>query len=355
MILILYIEMFYSIIITCFFRSKGILMQNIPVGVAGVGRLGQLHARLYREVDGAELVGVYDIDTARAQTLASELGVRRFESFAELLESTAAVNIVVPTIFHFDLGLAALEANKHIFIEKPITTTADEAGRLIAQAVSRQRVLQVGHIERFNAALRALENFPLAPRFIESHRLASFEPRGTDVAVVLDLMIHDIDIILTLVKSPLARIDASGVAVVSEEPDIANTRLQFANGCVANVTASRISQNKMRKMRIFQRDAYVSIDFLQGLTEVFRLVSPEEAMSTGAFPVVLGKLDQGARQRHIIYDKLHAPEGNALKMELQSFINAIRTGTPPPVTGEDGRRALEVATTITEVIKKGSA
>ncbi len=329
-------------------------MRSIPVGVAGVGRLGQLHARLYREVEGAKLIGVYDTEAPRAETLANELGVRRFESFDELLDATEAVNIVVPTIFHFELGHKVLAAGKHIFIEKPITTTLDEAGALIALAAKQQRVLQVGHIERFNAALRALDNFPLAPRFIESHRLASFDPRGTDVAVVLDLMIHDIDIILALVKSPLTRIDANGVAVVSEEPDIANARLQFANGCVANVTASRISQKKMRKMRIFQRDAYVSLDFLQGLTEVFRLVSPEEAMSSGGFPVVLGKLDQGARQRHIVYEKLQAPEGNALKMELQSFVNAIRAGTPPPVTGEDGRRALEVATTITEVIKKGS-
>ena len=329
-------------------------MQSIPVAVAGVGRLGQLHARLYREVEGAHLIGVFDTDMARAQTLANELGVRRFDSFDELAAATEAVNIAVPTIVHFELGQKALAANKHIFIEKPITTTVDEANELIALATQKQRVLQVGHIERFNAALRALDDFPLTPRFIESHRLASFDPRGTDVAVVLDLMIHDIDIILTLVKSSLTRIDANGVAVVSDEPDIANARLQFANGCVANVTASRISQKKMRKMRIFQRDAYVSIDFLQGLTEVFRLVSPEEAMNAGGFPVVLGKLDQGARQRHIIYDKLQAPEGNALKMELQSFINAIRAGTPPPVTGEDGRRALEVATTITEVIKKGN-
>jgi predicted dehydrogenase len=327
-------------------------VESISVGVAGVGRLGQLHTRLYREVEGAELIGVYDIDAVRAQTLANELGVRRFDSFAELLASTEAVSIVVPTVFHFELAKTALAANKHVFIEKPITTMVDEASQLIALAALQKRVLQVGHIERFNAALRALENFPLAPRFIESHRLASFDPRGTDVAVVLDLMIHDIDIILTLVKSPLVRLDANGVAVVSAEADIANARLQFANGCVANVTASRISQQKMRKMRIFQRDAYVSIDFLQGLTEVFRLVSPDEAMSSGGFPVVLGKLDQGAHQRHIIYDKLQAPEGNALKMELQSFVNAIRNGTPPPVTGEDGRRALEIATTITEAIKQ---
>jgi predicted dehydrogenase len=329
-------------------------MPSIPVGVAGVGRLGQLHARLYREVAGAELAGIYDIDAERAQTLARELNIHCFESFENLLDAVEAVSIVVPTILHFELGKKALEANKHIFIEKPITTTVDEAGQLITLAMMRQRVLQVGHIERFNAALRAVENFPLAPRFIESHRLASFDPRGTDGAVVLDLMIHDIDIILTLVKSPLARVDANGVAVVSEEPDIANARLQFANGCVANVTASRISQNKIRKMRIFQRDAYVSIDFLQGLTEVFRLVSPEAAMTAGKFPVVLGKLDQGTHPRHIVYEKLQAPEGNALKMELESFIHSIRTGAPPPVTGEDGRRALEVATTIAEVIKKSA-
>ncbi|MCG3119566.1 MAG: Myo-inositol 2-dehydrogenase [bacterium] len=329
-------------------------MQSISVGVAGVGRLGHLHARLYREVEGANLVGVYDTDSARAQALAQELGVRRFESFTDLLTATDAVNIVVPTSAHFELAGQALAANKHVFIEKPITSTVDEASALIALAAQQQRVLQVGHIERFNGALRALDDFALSPRFIESHRLASFDPRGTDVAVVLDLMIHDIDIILTLVKSPLTRIDANGVAVVSDEPDIANARLQFANGCVVNVTASRISQHKMRKMRIFQRDAYVSIDFLLGLTEMFRLVSPEETLNTGGFPVVLGKLDQGAHQRHILYEKLQAPEGNALKMELQSFLHAIRTGTPPPVTGEDGRRALEVATTITEVIKKGS-
>lgn len=331
-------------------------MQAIRVGVAGLGRLGQLHAQLFREATGAELVGIYDIDALRAQNLADELNVRFFDSFENLVAASDAVSIVVPTSFHFELGKKALEAGKHIFIEKPITSTVEEAGQLIALAALQKRVLQVGHIERFNAALRALENFPLDPQFIESHRLASFDPRGTDVAVVLDLMIHDIDIILTLVKSPLARIDASGVAVISEELDIANARLQFANGCVANVTASRISQKKMRKMRIFQRDAYISIDFLQGLTEVYRMVAPDEAVTSAAFPVVLGKLEQGARQRHILYEKLQAQgNGNALKMELASFIEAIRTNAPPLVTGEDGRRALEVATTITEVIKKTNA
>jgi predicted dehydrogenase len=324
----------------------------IRVGVAGIGRLGSLHASLYREVAGADFLGLYDLDQARAVKLANELGVRSFPTFAEMLAVCEAVNITVPTSFHFDLAGEALRLGKHVFIEKPITATVAEARQLLALAESKKLVVQVGHIERFNAAVRALADFPLEPRFIESHRMASFDPRGTDVAVVLDLMIHDIDIILSLVKSPLAQVHANGVAVVSYEPDIANARLQFVNGCVANVTASRISQKKMRKMRLFQRDAYISIDFLQGLSEVFRMVSPEQAGGGVSFPVVLGKLEQGARPRHILYEKLEAPEGNALKMELESFIAAIQNGVPPPVTGEDGLQALEVATKITEMIKK---
>ncbi len=326
-------------------------MSKLCVGVAGVGRLGGLHAKLYREVAAANFLGVYDAELERAQTVAQEHGVKAFTSFEEMLAVCDAVNIVVPTSFHFELAQQALRARRHVFIEKPITTTVAEARTLIALASEQGCVLQVGHIERFNGALRALQNFPLAPKFIESHRMASFDPRGTDVAVVLDLMIHDIDIILSLVKSPLTRVDANGVAVVSLEPDIANARLQFANGCVANVTASRISQKKMRKMRLFQRDAYVSIDFLLGLSEVYRLVGAEEASGKFSFPITLGKLEQGARPRHIIYEKYEAPEGNALKMELESFVHAIQTHTPPPVTGSDGLRALEVATEITRLIK----
>jgi predicted dehydrogenase len=326
-------------------------MSNLRVGVAGVGRLGGLHAKLYREIAGVNFLGVYDVNAQRAQAVASEHGVKAFSSFHEMLEACDAANLVVPTSFHFELAQQALRAGKHVFLEKPITATVEEARALIALAQEHGCVLQVGHIERFNAALRALEHFPLAPKFIESHRMASFDPRGTDVAVVLDLMIHDLDIILSLVQSPLTRVDANGVAVVSLEPDIANARLQFANGCVANVTASRISQKKMRKMRLFQRDAYVSIDFLLGLSEVYRLVAAEEAGRGFSFPITLGKLEQGARPRHIIYEKFEAPEGNALKLELESFIRAIQTHTSPPVTGEDGLRALEVAAEITRLIK----
>jgi predicted dehydrogenase len=322
------------------------------VGVIGVGRLGQLHARLYREVEHADLVGVVDTDHFRAQALATELGVTAFASVGELLDAVEAVNVVVPTSHHFALAQHAIEKQRHVFIEKPITVTTQEAQMLIQQSIDRNVVLQVGHIERFNPALLALRGVAVAPMFIESHRLASFDPRGTDVAVVLDLMIHDLDVILSLVKSPLEHIDASGVAVISNEPDIANARLKFENGCVANVTASRISQKKMRKMRLFQRDAYISIDFLQGLSEVFKLVAADAPMDPSSLPLVLGKIDQGDKKRHIIYEKLQAPEGNALKMELESFLEAIANGTPPPVTGEDGRRALEVASAITEMIKK---
>lgn len=317
-----------------------------------MGRLGAVHARLYREVDQAELAGVFDIDQPRGRDLAAELGVTAFESFDELLNAVEAVNIVVPTSHHFAIAQQAIEKNRHLFIEKPITVTTAEAEALIRSCAERRLILQVGHIERFNPALLALRGVEVAPMFIESHRLASFDPRGTDVAVVLDLMIHDLDVILSMVKSPLQHIDASGVAVISNEPDIANARLKFANGCVANVTASRISRKKMRKMRLFQRDAYISIDFLQGLTEMFKLVPADTPLDPSSLPLVLGKIDQGEKKRHIIYEKLQAPESNALKLELESFLEAINNGTPPPVTGEDGLRALEVASTITEMIKK---
>lgn len=327
-------------------------MQSVRIGVAGVGRLGALHARLYREVRQTELVGVYDQDHQRAASIVEETGSAAYDSLAGLLSDVDALSVVVPTLHHFEVAHQALAAGKHVFIEKPITNNLDEANRLIAMARERGLVLQVGHIERFNAAIRALANLNLAPMFIESHRMASFDPRGTDVAVVLDLMIHDIDIILSLVDSPIVRIDASGVAVISQEPDLANARLQFGNGCVANVTASRISLRKMRKMRLFQRDAYISVDFLQGLSEVFRLDHGGAPQRSTTSRFSLGKTAGSEQERFILYDRLETSEGNALRMELESFVNAIVTGTPPPVTGEDGRRALEIATTITDIIKR---
>ena len=322
-------------------------MKKVKVGVVGTGHLGRLHAVLYRDVARAELVGVYDVDSQRARQVASEAGCTAFERLDDLIAQAEALNIVVPTSHHDEIGRAALQAGKHLFIEKPITSAVEQAEALIDLAREKGCCIQVGHIERFNQAMRAVSAIDLNPKFIESHRLASFDPRGTDVAVVLDLMIHDIDIILSLVHSPIQHIDANGVAVISDEPDIANARIAFANGCVANVTASRISQKKMRKMRLFERDAYVSIDFLQGISERFRLVSEPDA----AAGIIMGKME-GKKTRYIQYERLHAPEGNALKMELESFVEAILQDKEPLVSAGDGKRALEVASTISEIIKR---
>jgi predicted dehydrogenase len=237
----------------------------------------------------------------------------------------------------------------HLLVEKPITATIEQARLLVAEAEKRSLKLQVGHIERFNPAILALEPYQTRPLFIESHRLAQFNPRGSDVAVVLDLMIHDIDLILSLVQSPVTRIDANGVAVISDTADIANARIQFESGCVANVTASRISQNKMRKMRLFQADAYISIDFAQGLCEVFRLI--DEHTPDIKPTMLLGKIDQGTKKRLIVYEQPEVKEVNALKYELTSFLDAVRNDTVPHVTGRDGLQALEVAQEIMQKIE----
>jgi len=324
-------------------------MNKLNVGVIGVGHLGSLHTKMYAQMEGATLVGVYDADAAKARTVAEEYKTKAFASIDELLAAVQAVSIVTTTKSHFDVASKALSRGIHTFIEKPITETIEQAKALIAVADAKQLQIQVGHIERFNAAILALESYNIKPLFIESHRLAQFNPRGSDVAVVLDLMIHDIDLILSLVRSPVERIDANGVAVVSDSADIANARIQFQNGCVANVTASRISQNKMRKMRLFQTDAYISIDFAQGLSEVFRLVDEGD---TGAKPtMLLGKIEQGTRKREILYEQPEVREVNALKYELELFLKSVSEGTEPPVSGRDGLQALEVAQEILKRIE----
>ncbi len=323
-------------------------MKKIKVGILGTGHLGRLHTILYKGVENAELAGVHDLDQNRACEVAAEAECHVFADYHALLAAVDAVNIVVPTTYHFEAAKQALLAGKHLFIEKPITTTIKQAEALIELAQQNNCLIQVGHIERFNQAMRALSSIEVAPKFIESHRLATFNPRGTDVAVVLDLMIHDIDIILSLVDSPVKKIDANGVAVVSSEVDIANARIAFENGCVANVTASRISQKQMRKMRIFERDNYLSIDFLQGLSERFHLVSDQQLPAESA-AMIMGTL-QGEKTRHIQYERLTAPKGNALQMELQTFVDAILNGSTPQVTARDGGRALKIAGEITEII-----
>jgi predicted dehydrogenase len=317
----------------------------LKVGVIGTGHLGGLHAKMFSQLNDADLVGVYDVESGQARKVAAEAGTRMFGSLDELIGAIDAVSIATTTKAHYDVAKRVLGAGKHLFVEKPMTETISQARELVDEAKARSLILQVGHIERFNPAILALEGYHLQPLFIESHRLAQFNPRGTDVAVVLDLMIHDIDLILSLVKSEVTRIDANGVAVVSESADIANARIQFANGCVANVTASRISQNKMRKMRLFQKDAYISIDFAQGLAEVFRLVDVDEETGIKS-TMLLGQIGQGKRKRSIVYEQPEVKEVNSLKYELELFVNAVRRGSEPPVTGKDGLQALQVADEI---------
>lgn len=325
-------------------------MEQLSIGVVGVGHLGSLHAKMFAEIPSGHFVGIFDTNQDRAHSLAAEFNVRAFDSCDKLLQHVRAVSIATPTSTHFAIARKAIAAGVHVFIEKPITETPQEAQELIDLAAHHNVKIQVGHIERFNPALLALEKYHLRPMFIESHRLAQFNPRGTDVAVVLDLMIHDIDIIVSLVKSPVIKIEANGVAVVSDTVDIANARIQFQNGCVANVTASRISQRKMRKMRLFQRDAYISIDFSDGVAEVFRLVDETDASTPNT--MMLGKIEHGTQKRKIIYEQPEVKEINALKYELETFIHAVQNNTEPMVTAEDGKQALEVAHAIMEKISQ---
>lgn len=322
---------------------------SLRIGVVGVGHLGALHAKMLLEIPGVHLAGVFDIDHQKAQRVARECRSTAFSSLDAVMRAADAVTIATPTSTHFDVARGALYNGKHVFIEKPITQTTNEAEELISLAKARNLLIQVGHIERFNAAILAVEKkYTINPLFVESHRLAPFNPRGTDVAVVLDLMIHDIDIILSFVQSPVMRVDANGVAVVSDSVDIANARLQFENGCVANVTASRISQKRMRKMRLFQKDAYISIDFSEKHAEVFRLVGEGERLAKGEMR--LGEIGSAKHKRNIVYELPPVEDVNALKYELEMFAKSIATNTPPPVTGEEGKRALEVAHMILERI-----
>lgn len=320
-------------------------MEKIKIGVIGVGHLGSLHVKMFSTIDSVKLTGVFDADSERAKNVAKEFQTNSFNSIEELLEKVDAVSIATPTSTHHAVALKALNAGKHVFIEKPITETIEQAEDLVLKAREKNLKIQVGHIERFNPALLSIDQLKLQPLFIESHRLAQFNPRGTDVAVIHDLMIHDIDIILSLVKSKVTNIAANGVAVVTNNIDIANARIQFENGCVANVTASRISASKMRKMRLFQRNAYISLNFLEGTTEVYRLIDIND--NTTPSTMLLGMVDSANKK--IIYNKPPRKEVNALKYELELFIDCIANDKEPEVTAEDGKRALEVAH---EIIKK---
>ena len=325
-------------------------MKILNIGIIGTGHLGKIHTKLMKGVTRANLIGVYDLNYEVAKTIAAELEIKAFEKLDDFLNSIDAVSIVATTSAHYELIKKAFEKNVHVFVEKPITSTIAQAEEVVKMSREKNLKLQVGHIERFNSALLSLEKYNLDPKFIQTDRLAQFNPRGTDVAVVLDLMIHDIDIILSLIKSKVKEVRASGVAVVSDNIDIANARIEFENGAIANVTASRISQKKMRKMRMFQKDSYISVDFNSGVSEVFRLISPND-MNMEHF-LSFGEIGVGENKKSVIYEQPEIKEVNALKHELQLFVDAVLDDKQPIVSGADGLRALKIAEIILEKIEE---
>ncbi len=323
----------------------------LKIGVLGAGHLGKIHIKCIKMIENYQLIGFYDPNDEIAKKVSEEFQIKKFASLQELIDAVDVVDIVTPTVAHYKCAEQAVSNKKHIFIEKPITTTIDEARQLITQAQQAKVKAQIGHVERFNPAYIAADPYLSNPLFIETHRLAQFNPRGTDVPVVLDLMIHDIDILLHAVKADIENISASGVQVISNTPDIANARIEFSNGCIANLTASRISLKNMRKSRFFQRDAYISVDFLDKCTEVVRLQDPDPDMS---FPFALTiDVGDGRGKKQIISEKPKIEPINAIKTELESFYNAIVNNTTPVVTINDGYNALNVAYRIMEKIEEG--
>jgi predicted dehydrogenase len=317
---------------------------EIRVGVIGAGSLGFHHIRILREVPGARLVGFHEQRADRAQEVATELGVRAFAQLGELLDAVDVASVVVPTPAHFTVARAALERGKHLLIEKPIATTIEEADELLAIAKRTGALVQTGHVERFNRAIRAALPYVDRARFIESDRLAPFNPRGADVAVVLDLMIHDIDLVRTLVGGHVSQVSAVGVPVLTPYVDIANARLTFDSGAVANITASRVSRERMRKLRIFQQSGYLSLDLAAGDGEFYRLRRDLDfaELARGALPV----------EAFVERIPLVAPEGEPLRLELESFLEAVRGEAPVVASGQDGREALAVALTIVREIER---
>ena len=320
----------------------------LKVGVLGAGHLGKIHLRLLNESDKYNLIGFYDPDEINAKKVAQEFGYTYFENMNVLMDSVDVVDIVTPTLSHFDCAKKAIEKGKHIFIEKPITNTLEEAETLLELVSKRGVKGQVGHVERFNPAFSSVKEKIETPMFIETHRLAEFNPRGTDVPVVLDLMIHDIDVILSVVNSPVKQINASGVSVISSSPDIANARIEFENGCVANLTSSRISLKNMRKSRFFQKDAYISVDFLEKKVEVVKMKDAPE--NPGDFDMILQNAE-GLRKQ-IYFENPDIQANNAILDELETFADAIQNDTTPIVSLEQGTNALRVALQIIESFKQ---
>lgn len=317
----------------------------LKIGVFGVGHLGKFHLNNWKEIKDIELVGFYDPGDDVSQEVSEKYQLARFIDAERLMDAVDAVDIIAPTNAHHELCKMAIRKGKHVFVEKPLANTMDEAKELVKLVKESKVKLQVGHVERFNPAYLAVKQLDINPMFIEVHRLAQFNPRGTEVSVILDLMIHDIDIILGMVKSEVKMISASGVAVMTDTPDIANVRIEFNNGCVANLTSSRISMKKMRKMRLFQKDAYIGIDFLNKKTEIIKLKSPQDV---DAFSF---DLDTKYGKKTIAVVNPQVPEVNAIKKELEAFRDAIQNNSPTVVTEVDGYRAMDVAHQILQKIK----
>jgi predicted dehydrogenase len=319
----------------------------LKIGIFGVGHLGKIHLSQLATMKDVEVVGFYDPANTNADNVAQQYQIPRYNSAEELIQASDAIDIIAPTTQHFKLCEMAIRNGKHIFVEKPMTNTLEEAKTLVKLVEEANIKFQVGHVERFNPAFLALKGYDLNPMFIEVHRLAEFNPRGTDVSVILDLMIHDIDIVLSIVKSTVNRISASGVAVMSDTPDIANVRIEFHNGCVANLTSSRISLKKMRKMRLFQKDAYIGIDFLDKKTEIIKLKTPQDE---GLFTL---DIETNSGRKTIAIDNPEIKQVNAIRLELEMFRDSILQNKPVPVNAIDGLQALEVAHQILQKINKG--
>ena len=312
----------------------------LKVGVVGCGHLGKIHSKLLSQSENYSLIGIYDKDNEQSNRVSSEFKCTSFESFESLLDSVDVIDIVAPTPFHFNYAKQAINKNKHVFIEKPVCTTSKESEELIKLGDLKKVKIQVGHVERFNPAFTKVESEISKPMFIESHRLAKFNPRGTDVSVVLDLMIHDIDIILKTVDSKVKDILSSGVSVISETPDIANARIEFENGCVANLTASRVSLKNMRKTRFFQTGKYISVDFLNKESEIIEIDSDNNAI-----PIMTLELANGIK-KNIVFNKPKIKENNAILDELNSFAESINKNKVPKVNITDGHNALDIALKI---------
>ncbi len=319
----------------------------VRIGVFGVGHLGKIHVRLLKEIPGFEVVGFYDPDDKNSDKAVADFELTRFDSAKKLIESCDAIDIVSPTTTHFQIAKEAIKNGKHIFIEKPLASSVKEARELVDLVDEARVKAMVGHVERFNPAILALNKKDIKPMFIEVHRLAEFNPRGTDVSVVLDLMIHDLDIILSLVKANVKRISASGVAILSKTPDIANARIEFDNGCVANVTASRVSIKSMRKMRIFQPGGYISMDFLKKKSDLFRIEDHKPAdLETNHFEIDL----PDSSKKYITFETAEKKDVNAIKMELELFHKSIAQNKAVPVSMLDGYNAMSLAQTILDKI-----